>query len=243
MKNLFEKLCAKVKFNTDNMVETLKQKFLIVDDTAENYWLCICRREKLIEYLSGDDIIQSDCRLFVHLCSLVLSNSDSIIFQMPRNLKGVELLIPKNVFYLYPDSPYRNALGASQGQFLIKHCNRYYGLTNTGVLSHTINQWKKLYLEKITQICSDFDGKMSIQMVKCQLLHCQLRCKKIHFKLTDFNSLLTNHVKKFKRYNNVKKFKRFNHIKKFKRFNHIKKLRRINHVKRRNNCQQRSLRY
>jgi len=185
-KNLFKKLCKNIEFGED-MLKTLDQPFLVVDDTLSNYWLCTCERTKLIEFLKGDNIISADCRLFVHLCSLVLTGDKMIIFQMPRKLGGVELLIPKNVFYLYPDSPYRHALGSCQGQFLFKHGKKYYGFFfNEGVKAHTIPQWKQIYLKKIDKICDQNRGKISLTACKCNLLHCQIKIGKVKLKLANF---------------------------------------------------------
>ena len=88
--------------------------------------------KKLIIYLDGDNIIRADCRLFVHLCSLILTGNNSIIFQMPKKLYSIELLIPDDIYYLCPNTPYRYALGSAQGQFLIKYANKYYGLVQEG---------------------------------------------------------------------------------------------------------------
>ena len=52
MLNLFKKLCEKVVFAQEKMATTLKQSFLIIDDTHPNYWLCICERKK-VNYLFG----------------------------------------------------------------------------------------------------------------------------------------------------------------------------------------------
>ena len=186
MKNLFKKLCKNIKFNED-MVKTLAQPFLVVDDSAENYWLCTCERTKLIKFLQGDNIISADCRLFVHLCALVLTGDKMIIFQMPRKLGGMELLIPPNVFYLYPDSPYRHALGSCQGQFLFKHGKKYYGFFfNEGVKAHTIAQWKEIYLKKIEKICNKNTSNVTLTQCKCILLRCQIKMGKVKLKLANF---------------------------------------------------------
>ena len=237
MKNLFTKLCKNIKFSKD-MVKTLAQPFLVVDDSAENYWLCTCERTKLIEFLHGDNIISADCRLFVHLCALVLTGDKMIIFQMPRNLAGMELLIPQNVFYLYPDSPYRHALGSCQGQFLFKHGKKYYGFFfNEGVKAHTIAQWKEIYLKKIEKICAKHTSNVTLTECKCNLLLCQIKMGKVTLKLENFQ-YVRKVRKKYKVNSARNKFPRF--VKRKTKLSHYNKRRFIH---RKTNYERRSLRF
>ena len=187
MTNLFKKLCKKVVFTQEKMGETLKQSFLTIDNSMPNYWLCICERKDLINYLNGDNIIRADCRLFVHLSSLVLTGDNVIIFQMPKKLGGIELLIPDNISYLYLNTPYRYALESVQGQFLIKHSNKYYGLVadpqGRGVKSMKMNQWKKWYMNRIKEKCRAKSNELSSQNLKLGLIYCKLMLGEIKIRV------------------------------------------------------------
>ena len=163
-----------IKFST-NMPNILNQSFLTIVPYP-NYYNCTCH---LIHLKNHKGIIYSDCRLFVHLFSLVTSGKKFIKFQMPNGNISRETCIPEKTCYLYPDTPYRTSLGSAQGQFLFKYKNLYWGLDRDGVKSMKLCQWKQLYLEKIRTA----SGKTLIQNIKCSIIYNKLISKEIIFKV------------------------------------------------------------
>ena len=236
MTNLFINLCKKVVFTQEKMDETLKQSFLIIDDSMPNYWICICKRNELINYLNGDNIIKADCRLFAHLCSLVLTGNSIIIFQMPKKLGYIELLIPGNISYMYLNTPYRNVLGSAQGQFLIKHANKYYGLVSDpqgrGVKSMKMNEWKNWYMNRIKEKCIANLNYLSNQNIKLGLIYCKLMLGKIKIRVNNWRGI----VKKQKVFVGKRKYMRVEKYKQNKR-------QYISRKNYRNNFESRRLRY
>ena len=173
------KLCKQIQF-TANMPDILNQSFLSIV-LRPNYYECVCRADHLNNYR---DIIKSDCRLFVHLFSLVSSGKNLIKFQMPNGNISSETCIPENTCYMYPDSVYRTSLGPLQGQFLIKHKKLYWGLDREGVKSMKLEQWKRLYLDKIGKV----SRKTLIQNIKCSIIYNKLTHKQIIFKVKRWNT-------------------------------------------------------
>lgn len=210
------KLFNQIKFSS-GMKIILNQQFITVIPYP-NYYECTCR---LTHLKNHKDIIYSDCRLFIHLFSLVTSGKNFIKFQMPNGNVSREKSIPENACYLYPDTPYRTSLGSAQGQFLYKYKNFYWGLDRDGVQSMTLCQWKRLYLEKIHTASGS--GKTLIQNIKISIIYDKLINKEIIFR--------------------VKRWGRGKRVSQFQRKFYQKKISKRRRIKRRNNNEHRSLRF
>jgi hypothetical protein len=155
--------------------------------------------------------IVCDCRIAAMFLSCYY-HKDETSFYCITNPNAIEIYIPKNCYYLSPvfdtDKSHQNLLTKllkdMQGQWLYHHAdtndkNKYTGLVTAGLLTMSIEEWEKYYLETINKFVeekytSKYISTFNISSVGFGIISCLLKLNKVSFKLLDKNSFMNYNI-------------------------------------------------
>ena len=177
----------------------------LVDDlpfSIKKYSVGYIHIDTSVANLSSEIKIVCDCRIAAMFLSCYYHKDENSFYCITKP-NVIEIYIPKNCYYLSPvfdtDKSHQNFLTKllqdMQGQWLYHHVdanenNKYTGLVTTGLLTMTIDEWEKYYLEIINKFVEKkytpkFFNKIAINNVGYGLISCLLNLNKFSFKLLD----------------------------------------------------------